>query len=280
MMKLEKMTMKTRTLKTAPRRADAGFTAVEIAMVAAVIAILSLIVLPIFRNRVEEAKVAAAKADLSALMKAQQVVKADTDFYARLEDLDNVELLGYTSFPPNGVNKEVPYFRYQKPTIGLSPDPATRHQMTDDERAVFAGTDVKPRWRGPYIAFQNSLRYEDFRNVGINPNRDNMSRMTNGADAPIQDDPTKDHVDSRIPVDPWGNPYFFFPPTGNSADPNSSNGAYSTSAIYSMGPNGMPGDGSNNSAAAFTRAYALQNPNDPGALGSTDPDSDDLVVEF
>ncbi len=282
MMKLEKMTMKTRTLKTVPGRGDAGFTAIEIAMVAAVIAILSLIVLPIFRNRVEDAKIAAAQADLSALMKAQQVVKADTDAYARLEDLDNVELLGYTSMPAGGVNKEVPWFRYIKPRVGFSPDPQTREAMTDAQRSLFAGTELKPVWRGPYIAFQNAIRYEDFRNTTLSPLYDRLSATgSNGLEAAVQDDVSKDHEDNRIPVDPWGNPYMFFPPSGNAADPNDNNGAYSTSAIYSMGPNGMPGDGSLfANPQAYTRSYAIQNPGDPGALGSNDPDSDDLMVEF
>ena len=68
MMKLEKVTMNMKNLKTTPSRGNAGFTAIEIAMVAAVIAILSLIVLPIFRNRVEDAKIAAAQADLEATL--------------------------------------------------------------------------------------------------------------------------------------------------------------------------------------------------------------------
>lgn len=275
MMKLEKVIMKTASLKIAPRRGNAGFTAIEIAMVAAVIAILSLIVLPIFRNRVEDAKIAAAQGDLSALMKAEQVVKADTDAYARLEDLDNIELLGYTSMPPGGVDKEVPWFRYVAPRRGFSPDPQTREQMTDAQRQQFAGTESNPVWRGPYIAFQNFIRYEDFRSAAINPAYSDMSATSNGPGAAIQDDPNRDHDNNRIPVDPWGNPYLFFPPTGNSADPSASQEAYSSSAIYSMGPNGVPGDGSAG-PAAYDRVYSIQNPGDDGALGK----DDDLMVEF
>lgn len=276
MMKLEKVNMKIRTLKTAPTRGNAGFTAIEIAMVAAVIAILSLIVLPIFRNRVEDAKIAAAQADLRALMVAQQTVKADTDYYARLEDLDNVELLGYTAAPPNGVDKEVPFFRYAKPSNTVSPDPNTRELMDQTQREQFAGDVNRPVWRGPYIAFQNSIQYEDFK-IALDYNE--LSRQGNGANAAIQDFPTGNLYDSdqnRIPVDPWGNPYMFFPPTGNAADPGSNTGAYSSAAIYSMGPNGLPGDGTGAGAANYTRAYAVQFPGNDDALGK----DDDLMVEF
>lgn len=279
---LEKANMKTRTLKTTAMRADAGFTAIEIAMVAAVIAILSLIVLPIFRNRVEDAKIAAAQADLSALMKAEQVVKADIDAYARLEDLDNVQLNGYTAAPTNGIDKEVPAFKYLKPSDTVSPDAATRHIITTQlERSQLAGTNDNPVWKGPYIAFQRSIKYSDIKNTAISNVGQYLLRSQNGGayEAAIQDintGPFFDSENNRIPTDPWGTPYLFFPPTGNAADPNG-NAAFASSVIYSLGPNGLPGDGSQpTNVAAYTREYGFNNPTDNGALGK----GDDLMVEF
>lgn len=279
-MMLEKVKMKNKTLKIAAQRSDLGFTAIEIAMVAAVIAILSLIALPLFRNRVDDAKVAAARADLSALMKAEQVVKADTGYYVRLEDLDNIQELGYESMPPNGVNKEVPWFRYQDPSKTVSPDPTTRHDMTliPGERKLFAvRADGEPRWRGPYIAFQNAILYRDFSNASVFEFYDQFSvNGANGLEAAIQDDASKDHEENRIPVDPWGNPYMFFPPSGNVPDPTAINGAYSSSAIYSLGPDGLPGDGGA-AAANYTRAFAVNAaPTVTDVLGK----GDDLMVEF
>src|SRR5690606_10232041 len=116
----------------------------------------------IYRNRVEDAKIAAAQADLNALMKAQQVVKADIDAYARLEDLDNIELNGYTAMPPGGVTNEVPFFLYRTPNRSLpGPDPNSRDILTQSERQQLAGTEDHPRWRGPYIAFQRSITYQN-----------------------------------------------------------------------------------------------------------------------
>ena len=164
---LEKVDMKTRTLKTLPLRGNAGFTAIEIAMVAAVIAILSLIVLPIFRNRVEDAK-SQRPGRLSALMKAEQVVKADIDAYARLEDLDNVELFGYTAIPATVSTKEVPFFKYVSPSDTVSPDPNTRQVLNAGRSGAACGNNLICRiWRGPYIAFQRAITYKDIKNGAI-----------------------------------------------------------------------------------------------------------------
>lgn len=282
MMMLEKVKMTKRNLKIAAPRRDFGFTAVEIAMVGAVIAILSLIVLPIFRNRVEDAKIAAAQADLRALMLAEQVVKADTDAYARLEDLDNVELFGYTTAPPQGVDKEVPFFRYVSPIAGGTPAATRRLMLNDAERVLFAGTEDLPKWRGPYIAFQRSITYEDLRNAGVSPLASLILRSNGGNESsPVQDfngGTFFDSDDNRYPVDPWGSPYLFFPPNGNAADPTDTTGEYASSIIYSMGPNGQPGDGSAAAnRAAYTREYAAQLPaGDFSGLGK----DDDLMVEF
>lgn len=285
MMILEKVKMKTGTLKTAARRGDHGFTAVEIAMVAAVIAILSLIVLPIYRNRVDDAKIAAAQADLNALMKAEQAVQADTDAYARLEDLDNVQLFGYMGAPPAaGIDKEVPFFIYIKPANPSVPLD-TRHVMDATERVRFAGTDQNPKWRGPYIAFQRSMMYQDLLNINAFPLRDYYLASKNPGPGSyqlaVQDIPgvgnLKDSNENRYPIDPWGNPYMFFPPTGNGADANAATQEFPSSVIYSLGPNGQPGDGNQAlNASAYTREYVAQNPGAKFVLGK----DDDLMVEF
>lgn len=283
---LEKANMKTRTLKTTAMRADAGFTAIEIAMVAAVIAILSLIVLPIFRNRVEDAKIAAAQADLSALMKAEQVVKADIDAYARLEDLDNVELFGYQGTLPNGLDKEVPDFIYKAPDPAISPDPNSRYLLKDQaERTKLAGAPGSPKWRGPYIAFQRSIKLEDLRSNTVSQVGQYLLRSQVGSiskwQAAIQDlsgeGLVADGDKSRIPTDPWGQPYLFFPPTGNSPNGNSTgNPGFASAVIYSLGPNGAPGDGTQSTnGAAYSREYTVTSPG-PAALGQ----GDDLMVEF
>jgi prepilin-type N-terminal cleavage/methylation domain-containing protein len=264
-------------------RRDAGFTAIEIAMVAAIIAILSLIILPIFRGRVEDAKKAAAQADLSALMKAEMVVKADTDFYARLEDLDNVALNSPSTAPPNGVTVEVPFFVYNPAGVGTPA--AARPTLTTAQRTQLGGSAESPKWKGPYIAFQHSMTYDDL-TVGPSaalylPLR-RIGQGGNEWEAAIQDFGTAttsgcyDSLQNRIPIDPWGNPYMFFAPTGVDTAGNANPPRFPNCAIYSMGPNGLPGDGAGVVAANYTREYTAQQPTQTNGLGK----DDDLMVQF
>ncbi|MCX7718350.1 MAG: type II secretion system protein GspG [Candidatus Sumerlaeaceae bacterium] len=245
-----------------------GFTAIEIAMVATVIAIFALLVLPLFRNRVEEAKIAAARADLTSLMKAEQLVKADTGYFVRLEDLDNIELnlpgQPNPTPPPNGITLEVPPFYY------LEAPPSSRAPLTVPEWIAFAGTTSKPKFRGPYIAFQNSLRYGDLLTRPENQQLANnllRSRTGNPASAifDIPTGPLFDSLENRIPVDPWGNPYLFFPATGETG--------FASSVIYSLGPDGLPGLLNGTSPNDFLRGT-------PNGLGTLDPNVDDLQVQF
>ena len=55
-----------------------GFTAIEVSAVATIIAILALILIPIMRGRVDEAKRVAATEDMSGIEKAETLAFADT----------------------------------------------------------------------------------------------------------------------------------------------------------------------------------------------------------
>lgn len=246
------------------RRSRRGFTAIEIAMVATVIAIFALLVLPLFRNRVEEAKFAAARADLASLMKAEQLAQADTGTFLRLEDLDNVELNLPAAPPATGITNEIPPFVYQKVP------PVFRTPLTVPQWQQLAGTTAKPKFRGPYIAFQNSLRYGDLLTLPENASLANnlLFTRTGNAASPIYDISAGqlfDSQDNRIPVDPWGNPYLFFPATGETG--------YASSVIYSLGPDGLPGLLPGTSPNDYLRGAA-------NGLGTQDPIVDDLQVEF
>lgn len=257
-----------------------GFTAIEIAMVATVIAILALIVLPLFRNRVEEAKIAAAKADLASLQKAETLAQADTGFYFRLEDLDNTQGNPYSDAnggnplpPASGITLETP------PFVFYAANPAsTRAPLDLDAWRRLAGPSNNPKFKGPYTSFQRSVTYEDVRlgRTALPPAFTVRSMMgANAERAPIWDIPSGsgplfDSDQNRIPVDPWGNPYLFFPASSESL--------YMNSVIYSLGPNGVPGDGTN---AGNPQAWLKPDP----ALTASNPDQwlggyDDLMVQF
>lgn len=254
--------MPLRTSKKALRRRDRrrGFTAMEIAMVATVIAILALIVLPIFRNRVEDAKVAAAKSDITTLMKAETLVKADASFYVRLEDLDN----GMNNDPPTppatGITLETPPFVYQETP------PAQRRVLTQAEWHNLAGTKSSPKFKGPYATLPHIATYLELRQSTIAPYV--LRSVTTDPASPVWDIPENmsttglfDANENRIPIDPWGNPYLFFPATGETG--------YTNSVIYCLGPDGLPGSLSGGSYQDYLRGAA-------NGLGN----GDDMQVQF
>lgn len=231
----ETMTMMTKKSFSQGQR---GFTAIEIAMVATVIALFALLVLPLFRNRVEEAKLAKAAADLASMQKALTLAKADTAFYPRLEDLDNVELNLPPTPPAGGVNLEIPPFYFRQEV------PANRRGLSPTEWANYAGTASAPKWRGAYLTFPKSLTLSEIR---TGPQGNVLCRsLTGNNSSPIWDVTTGfnggpvDSLENRYPIDPWGSPYLFYPATGETIY-NPLNANYA-SYVYSLGPDGLPGD--------------------------------------
>lgn len=216
------------------RRRARAFTAVEVTMVAAVIAILALIILPLFQKRAEKAKIAAAQDDLKGLAHAEMLAYADASWYFRLQDLDNTQIYPGTN-TGTGMDRDisVPYALWER-ALSLS------------EREV-----LQRRWQGPYIAIQNmasvrlgialtnwsaQLQSAFF---GTTSNQHKHPILTLGTAYGVNAyDGIADSNNDKIPVDPWGGPYIFYAPASET-DYNFGNGV-----VYSMGPNGLPGDGS------------------------------------
>lgn len=216
-----------------------GFTAIEIAMVASVIAILALLILPLFRTRSDEAKLVAARDELQSLAKALLLVEADTGHAFRLQDLDN----GITASGGGGVVRpgiDVPVvWSGSNPTltgvpwVTMNDTERTKLLPASGSSASLIGASF---WRGPYISFQKSLPYaflkaarpEMFVDLG-GPIYD----VTGGRSYPYPGGGVTDDSDDRIPIDPWGGPYLFV---------NLAETGYGPRLIYSMGPDGLPGD--------------------------------------
>lgn len=226
----------------APRRRQAGFTAIEISAVATIIAILSLILIVVVRNRVEESKVVAAKDDMTGIEKAEQIVFGYTGKFFRLQDLTRADEVLPT---------DIPATRALKMPRGTWNTPFYLSTETD-----YVGAN----WKGPFVNYHRTVAMGDllaerpylFRSPDLggtlgggplmvlekdrfdfkNPNGDALAPSTSGSSS------LRQH-----PVDPWGNPYIFFGPgvigtAGGQmaeADPNS----YGSAAVYSLGPNGI-----------------------------------------
>jgi len=202
-----------------------AFTAVEVTMVAAVIAILALIIMPLFQKRAEKAKIVAAQDDLQGLAKAEILANADTDLYYRLQDLDNTKFYDETINNPTS-----------DPNIDMSvPWAVWNRALFSSERAAISNS-----WEGPYIAIQTGKGGRSYaRAILLGDVRGSaefqvFTQVNSQGFAPILYFPY-DSDDDYIPIDPWGSYYIFFAPTET---------IYSHGVLYSLGPNRLPGDGS------------------------------------
>ncbi len=239
-------------LSTIPKR---GFTAVEIAAVATIIAILALLILPIFRQRTEDARRVAADDELQSLVKAIMLVEADMpagNFLPRLNDLDNRANPQLATIDPTAQDLAPPRVRWIR---GTEAAPGSFEPVSEPEYF----NSVVPNWRGPYIALRRAISLAQL--------QDQFPLALDTAQGPIAIIPEVDGQvlnQDRYPVDPWGSPYLLFGPDET---------IYNTRVLYSVGPDGLPG-------GPETRGGEVDNPafwdRRTGVLGT----GDDLFFIF
>lgn len=244
-----------RPLGLASRR-RLGFSAIEVTAVAAIIAVLALILVPLVNKRVDESKIAAAQDDMSAIQKAEELAFGFTGHYFRLCDLDR----------PTPDAKDTQAVKDLKIPGAYWNGPIT---MTS-EKATLAKS-----WSGPYLQFHRSITLYELANnfpkmvylydnltipggVGGGPIMLFTGDETDWLSQSNEDTNTNALHRRRYPVDPWGNPYLFFGSglvvaasaqqgggqPGKTALENGNLTPYNwpTAAVYSLGPDGLPGD--------------------------------------
>jgi len=253
--------MMNRYLLRARSHSRRGFTAAEIAMVATVIAILSLLVLPLFRNRTEEARITAAHDEARSLAMTVLLVEADigNGFLPRLADLDNGEQVSV--LPAIDIPTEPPVCAWNA-TLETPAFPMLRDRVVDG-------------WKGPYASFKRYLTFEEIENMDTRWWSDQggpLWSVTGGNTySGLSDEP-----EDRHPADPWGLPYIFY---GRETTARPSGAVFNFNAIYSLGPDGLPG-GANGALGSPPDIFGspLYLDRDGGYLG--DPDGDDIEFRF
>ncbi len=218
---------------------ERGFTILEVVIAMIIISILTLVMMPTVTNRSNQARTTAAEHDMQALAEAESRASIDMGYYVvpwRLNNViassqetylntrsDDQTLLGYTGFDDMFIN-----------TVSLDV-PGNVNQLYES----FIDDETAFGWRGPYLNFR------------------------------------KDDNGNNWPDDPWGNDYLLFtkaggmfppdPPVGTDdaddgfvitgpdyIDNNGAtvtgisplNGIFDRPTWISLGPNGLPGNGS------------------------------------
>jgi len=246
-----------------PLKRRAGFTAIELAAVASIIAILALILIPIVRNRLEVARETAAIDDMRTIEVAQMMASADTAFYFRLNDLDNPALDNDTWNNGAATAAELDIAAAPVPNGTWNRNFSISEQTTGSPKNIGA---IGSLWNGPYTTFNKGKfvklvpaladgtstdlrwrRVDITAFPGVTDNTGNQGPIPihmDGSD-PLNDD---DARNEDYPRDPWRGAHLFFGPgrfgnllgdTANTGSVTETN--FGTAVVYSTGPNLLPG---------------------------------------
>jgi type II secretory pathway pseudopilin PulG len=253
-----------------------------LAAVASIIAILSLILVPIVRGRLEVARFTAAIDDLRTIEIAQTLANADTGFFYRLCDLDNPAADLETFNDPTSTLAERATAMRPVPN-GTWNTPFTPAEQSRGGQIGRIGAT----WNGPYTTFNNTkflplttlagLAGHLFRQVNIDSFP--ATNILGTGPMPIYRSTAAANTDPFLddfanlenhPIDPWGSAYLFFGPgrmgiAAGSTEVNpplNNESNFGTAVAYSLGPDGRPGNIATTNPLAFFR--------ETGILGTED----------
>jgi len=176
-----------------------GITLTELLVVLAIIGLLATLAIPAYINRVEQAKVGAARAEVEEIAKAEDLLALTHGFYLPLQLLDNVPNTNAATTPPaddfsneslstlSAIDISIP-IRNQQGNQGAAPYYLRLDQTTNNLKLK----NMLDNWGGPFLAPKRVY-------TGINVNPYAM---------------TTEQVRKDFPLDPWNRPYRFFSPLG------------------------------------------------------------------
>lgn len=214
------------------RKRSYGGILIDTLVVVAAIALLTAVAIPVYLDRDEQAKVEQATAEIEALAEAEMAVAREHGFYVPLQMLDDLPVRESSrTTRTDDVSNEPQSIRLIDPAGA----PGTQLALTAAQPQV---KDMLANWKGPF--YQSKRVY--ITTVDGSPYPEKIE-----AAAMMRD----------YPLDPWGNPYRFYSPSGivgtsaaseNAADLDSdafSDGVVTTNddrfdtfAIVSYGPDG------------------------------------------
>lgn len=182
-----------------PINATRGVTLTELLVVMLIISLLATVAVPVYINRMEDARVRLAKAETREIAQAEEQVGLIHGFYVPFQVLDDSpEVNGLSSTNEDLITLEPTNIYVVNPLI--RPEDQLGSQSPDYQLVL---TSPNPRvrtlindWEGPFL----------------NPQRVYLGNDDRGPGDPDYSQSAFFRLD--FPLDPWGEPYRFYSPLG------------------------------------------------------------------
>jgi prepilin-type N-terminal cleavage/methylation domain-containing protein len=200
-------------MKRIARNRNRGLTLTELLVVMLIIGLLSSIAVPVYINRMEDARVRLAMAECREIAMAEEQCAMIHGFYVPFQVLDDLP------HPPN-LSLQGDTIRNEPNGTILLINPLIRPEDQSGNQLVLGTSSNNPRvrdminhWAGPFINYQRVYTGNQ------DPKDPNFINTT--------------EVRLDFPLDPWGQPYRFYSPLGiigsNALNTNLTNLTYSFS---------------------------------------------------
>jgi len=175
-----------------------GVTMTELLVVLLIIALLATIAVPVYLNRIEDARIRTAQLECRELAEAEDACAAIHSFYVALQVLDDVPTVVNQSSDADDISSSnysgvAPYVI--KPTLPLGPQVGAQLPINNTTNVDIV--QMRQQWQGPFVTFNRYYK-------GSLGNRLKTSSL----------DSTAAEVKFDLPLDPWGQPYRVFSPNG------------------------------------------------------------------
>jgi type II secretory pathway pseudopilin PulG len=198
--------------------------------VLAIIGLLATIAVPVYVNKMEQAKVTAAKHEIGEIANAEEVCGIMHGFYVPLSMLDDIPYRSGTR--PNAIddieNTEGyldPYLIQTGVSIEEQRTGSTGQVQLSQYNSLKSVGNIFYGWQGPFINFKRYYLGEGIYVLPANPDEDDVAH--------------------DYPLDPWGNPYIMITEDSYIVDPDGfisstqfAEHQFDRMTILSLGPDG------------------------------------------